>query len=106
MTFDVAGRCAVSHTARGFAAAKSRSGSEGTMEREERVPRSPLGIAVFTQHIRLRVAACMSVWLMLALASVGAQAASDPAAQVFALPSAERIYVEQFSPRVDLLEDP
>lgn len=65
-----------------------------------------LRIAVFTQHIRLRVAACMSVWLMFALACVGAQAASDSAPQVFLLPTAERIHVEEFSSHVDLLEDP
>lgn len=73
---------------------------------------SPLRIAVFTQHLRWRVAACISVWFVLALACVAAQAAatsdqgSNQAEQVFVLPAAERIHVEEFSRLVNLLEDP
>ena len=47
----------------------------------------------------------MSVWVVLALTCLSVQAA-EPAAQVFLLPAAERIHVEDFSRHVDLLEDP
>lgn len=53
----------------------------------------------------------MSVWLMLALAWTGAHAVEQAAVtgatgQGFVLPADERIYLEEFSRHVDLLEDP
>ncbi|HEY0684115.1 MAG TPA: diguanylate cyclase [Steroidobacter sp.] len=67
---------------------------------------TPVRIAVSTQRLGWRVAACMSVWLLLVLASVAVRAASDPAAPVFVLPAAERLHVEEFSRHIGLLEDP
>ena len=77
---------------------------------------SPLRIAVFTQRCQRRVAACVSVGLVLALmltcAGVQAAATSEqaaesagPAGHLFVLPAAERIRVEEFSRHIDLLED-
>ncbi len=74
---------------------------------EEIVPMSPLRIAVFTGPLWSRVTACMSVWLLLTLLSGTARAAdADSGPTVFELPTAERIYVEEFSRHIDLLEDP
>ena len=64
-----------------------------------------VGIAVFTQK---RFATGMSRrvigWLALLCVCVGAHA--DESSQTFLLPPAERIYVENFSSQVRLLEDP
>ncbi|MBM0103667.1 GGDEF domain-containing protein [Steroidobacter sp. S1-65] len=62
---------------------------------------TPLRIAVSTQRLARRVAACVSVWLMLVLTTFAVQA--EP---IFVLPAAERIHVQEFSRHIGLLEDP
>jgi diguanylate cyclase (GGDEF)-like protein len=56
------------------------------------------------------VSACLALVLTCAAWAAGrpdtAQAAATPAGHVFILPAAERIYVEEFSRHIDLLEDP
>jgi two-component system, sensor histidine kinase LadS len=54
----------------------------------------------------LRIAVFAGQWLLVLLLGASVHAAdADSAPTVFELPSAERIYVEQFSRHVDLLED-
>lgn len=67
---------------------------------------SLLPVAVSTPVAAARVLAWVTVWSVLLLAGPRAGAADAPPARVFELPPGERVYIELFSPHVELLEDP